>query len=105
MSAPPGMTPATPNRITGTGTNAETKRRGSGSTKKVVASKVIRAMNAAGLPPCGWQVRSLTATLIANREAPTNEDVVRALMAAPWYPKPRRRQWRVGEGGGWAVRS
>ena len=95
MSAPPGHL-ATPNGITGTRTKAETKR--------LTASRVVAAMTAAGLPAPGWQVRSLVATLVANHEQPDHDDVMRALMAAPWFPKPTRRHWRVGEGGGWGIR-
>ena len=97
MSAPPGQARTSANGITGTRTKAETKRH--------LAGRVVSAMKSAGLPAPGWQVRSLVATLIANREEPTDEDVYRALMAAPWFPKARRRHWRVGEGGGWAVTS
>jgi hypothetical protein len=31
--------------------------------------------------------------------------MVRRLMLAPWSPKPRRRHWHVGEGGGLRVKS
>lgn len=105
MNPPPGHVP-TKTRITGTGPNAETKRptRGQAATKRAVAAKVIRAMRSAGLKPQGWQVRSLTATLLANREQPTDEQVLRALMAAPWFPKPRVRQHQLG-GVGWRVTS
>lgn len=34
----------------------------------------------------------------------SDEALMRALMRAPWFPKPHRRHWRVGEGGGWATR-
>lgn len=96
MTAPPGAeTPR--NRITGTGPKAETKRE--------TSARIIKAMRAAGMEPQGWQVRSLVSTLLANREAPSDAEVIEALMRAPWYRKPGRRHWRVGEGGGWAVRS
>lgn len=96
MSAPPGTTP-TANGITGTRTKAETKRE--------LSARIIKAMKAANLAPQGWQVRTLVASLMANHEDPTDEEVVVALMRAHWFPKPSRRHWRVGEGGGWAVRS
>lgn len=95
MTSPPGASP-TVNGITGTRLNAETKR--------ALSARIIRAMKAADLEPVGWQVRSLMSTLVANRDEPTDEQVMHALMRAPWYPKPRRRHWRVGEGGGLAVR-
>ena len=95
MTAPPGRQSATQNGITGTRTKAETKR--------ALSARVIRAMKSAGLEPQGWQVRSLVATLVANREEPTDEQLLHQLMAAPWFPKPGRRHWRVGEGGGWAT--
>ncbi len=103
MRPPPGQAP-TQNAITGTRPNAETQRptRGHAATKRAVASKVIRAMRSAGMPPLGWQVRSLTATLLANHEEPTDEQIVLALMAAPWAPKPRVRRHDVG-GPGWRV--
>lgn len=98
MSAPPGrQVAATQNGITGTRTKAETKR--------ALSARVIRAMKSAGVPPQGWQVRSLVATLVANREEPTDEQLLHQLMTAPWFPKPSRRHWRVGEGGGWATSS
>lgn len=102
MRPPPGHQ-ATTNGITGTRPNAETKRPAHrGSTKKVVASRVIRAMKAAGMQPQGWQVRSLTTTLLAAHEEPTEEQVMRTLMAAPWCPKPRIRRHGIG-GPGWRV--
>lgn len=95
MTAPPGYAPT--HGITGTRPKAETKRE--------TAARIIRAMTAAGMTPHGWQVRSLVATLTANRELPTDEEIVQSLMQAPWYPKPRRRHWRIGEGGGLRTRS
>jgi hypothetical protein len=101
MNAPPGgHAPATDPAITGTrNTNAETKRRPNGRTspKKAIASRVIRAMRGAGLTPHGWQVRSLVATLVANREEPTDEQIVAELMRAEWFPKPRVRRHGVGD--------
>lgn len=97
MRQPPGREAAAQNGITGTRTKAETKR--------LLSGRVISAMKAADLQPQGWQVRSLVATLMANREEPTDEQITLQLMRANWFSKPRRRQWRVGEGGGWAVSS
>lgn len=72
--------------------------------KHAVTARVIRAMKAHGLAPVGWQVRTLTNTLLANDDVPSDEHVTEALMKADWFPKPRHRQWRVGEAG-WRVRS
>lgn len=94
MSSPPGTTP-TRNGITGTRTKAETKRR--------TASRVVAAMTSAGIPPHGWQVRTLVASLVANREEPTDEQLTLALMAAPWFPKPSVRKYQIGESG-WRTR-
>lgn len=93
--SPPGLAP-TSNGITGTRSKAETKRQ--------TAGRVVGALKAAGLPAPGWQVRSLVATLDASGDGPTDEDIVAALMAAPWFPKRPIRQWRVGEAG-WRTRS
>jgi len=82
---------------TGARTNAETKRQ--------LAGRVIELMTVAGLTPCGWQVRSILKALRDCREEPTDAQIAIALMKANWFPKPRRRQWQVGEGGGWATRS
>lgn len=92
MRPPPGPAP-TPNGITGTRPKAETKR--------VLAARVIRAMKAAGMSPQGWQVRSLTATLLAGQDRleMTDEQIVMQLMRAPWFPKHRRRRYAVGEAG------
>lgn len=96
MKAPPGTAP-TSNGITGTRTKAETKRE--------LSARIIKTMKAANLAPQGWQVRSLVASVMANHDEPTDTQVIEALMRAPWFPKPSRRHWRVGEGGGLAVRS
>lgn len=77
--------------ITGTPTNAETKR--------ALSARVIRALNAAHLEPAGWRVRSLMVALTATGETPTDDDVTRSLMAAPWYPKPPIRRFGVGDVG------
>lgn len=97
MNAPPGTARTSSNGITGTRTKAEIRRE--------LADRFNAAARRVGVSLLGWQVRTLIATTIANQEEPTDADLMRALMAAPWFPKPRRRHWRVGEGGGWAVRS
>ena len=94
MTAPPGISRTSDNGITGSRPKAETKRH--------VAGRVVRTMKAAGLEPHGWQVRSLVASVLANHEEPTDEQLTLALMAAPWFPKPRRRRYRIGEAG-WRV--
>ena len=94
MSPPLG---ATADGITGTRPKAEIRRE--------LADRFNAAARRSGVTLVGWQVRTLIATALANHEAPTDEDLVRALMAAPWFPRTRRRHWRVGEGGGWAVKS
>lgn len=74
-------------------------------TNRVLTGTIKRLARRAGFEPQPWQVRSLLATLAANGELPSDEQVTRSLMAAPWFPKPRRRHWRVGEGGGLRTRS
>ena len=74
-------------------------------TNSPMRRRVAGVMRAAGIEPEPWQVESLAASLVANGEQVTDEDLTRALMRAPWFPKPSRRHWRVGEGGGLAVRS
>lgn len=96
MSAPPGHAP-TPNGITGTRTKAEIRRE--------LADRFNAAARRTGVTLVGWQVRTLIASTIADHAEPTDEDLMLVLMRAPWFPKPSRRHWRVGEGGGWAVRS
>lgn len=96
MSAPPGHAPA-PTGITGT-------RNHKAETNRVLTGTIKRLARAAGHEPQPWQVRSLIATLAANRELPTEREVLESLMAAPWFPKPRRRHWRVGETG-WRTHS
>jgi hypothetical protein len=73
--------------------------------RRELADRINAAGRRAGVKLLGWQVRSLIASATANDHVPTDEDLTLALMAAPWFPKPRVRQWRVGEGGGWATRS
>ena len=91
MTAPPGIARPTQNGITGTRTKAETKRQ--------TAGRVINAMRAAGMTPQGWQVRTVTASLISNGDEPSDEALIRALMSAPWFPRPRIRKWQIGETG------
>lgn len=67
--------------------------------------RIVGLCRRAGIEPEVWQVESVAAALVANHEEPTDAELMRALMRAPWAPKPCRRHWRVGEGGGWAVRS
>lgn len=90
MTAPPGHAP-TQNGITGTRPKAEIRRE--------LADRINAAGRRAGVKLLGYQVRSLMATLTANDEAPTDEQIVRSLMSAPWFPKPRVRRFRVGETG------
>lgn len=97
MTAPPGIARTSASGITGTRTKAETNR--------VLTGTFKRLARAAGFELEAWQVRTLIASTVANHEEPTDEDLMRALMRAPWFPKPRRRHWRVGEGGGWGIRS
>lgn len=97
MTAPPGHARTSADGITGTRPKAAIRRE--------LADRFNAAARRSGVTLMGWQVRTLIATTLANHEAPTDADLMRALMAAPWFPKPHRRHWRVGEGGGWAVRS
>lgn len=90
MRAPSGSAPI-PNGITGTRTKAEIRRE--------LADRFNAAARRTGVTLLGWQVRTLIATTLANHDEPTDEDLMRALMAAPWFPKPRRRNWQVGETG------
>lgn len=96
--SPPGVAPTTQNGITGTRTNAEIRR--------ATATRFQAAARVMGLDPLtGWQLRSLMATQKADGDEPTDEDIIRKLMAAPWFPKRPIRKWRVGEGGGLALTS
>lgn len=83
--------------LTGTPTKA--------AIRQALTARINAAGRRAGVHLLGWQVRSLIATLLVNGTAPTDAEIAIALMRANWFPKPRRRQWRVGEGGGWATRS
>lgn len=84
-------------------------RRAEADRHRMTATPLHRRLSAllraADLEPEAWQVESLVASLIANHEEPTDAELVAALMRAPWSRKPGRRHWRIGEGGGWAVRS
>lgn len=91
--SPPGADRAQ-DGITGTRPKAAIRRE--------LADRFNAAARRAGVPLLGWQVRSLINSTLANNEAPTDEDLVRALMAAPWFPKPRRRRYQLGEAG-WRV--
>lgn len=92
---PPGAMAPTQTAITGTrNTKAETNR--------ALVGRIKRAGATAGIELEPYQVRSLMHTLRANREEPTDEQVLRTLMAAPWFPKPRVRRHGVG-GPGWRV--
>lgn len=95
MSAPPGIARTTTNGITGTRTKAEIRRE--------LADRFNAAARRSGVTLLGWQVRTLISTTIANHEEPSDEQIVLALMAAPWFPKPTRRKYRIGETG-WRTR-
>jgi hypothetical protein len=95
--SPPGLAPSASNGITGT-------RNHKAETNRVLTGTIKRLCRAAAIDPQPWQVRSLSATLAASHELPTEGDVMRSLMAAPWFPKPRIRRFRVGETG-WRTRS
>jgi hypothetical protein len=101
VTAPTGIAPGL-NRSPSPDTKDETKR-GASSRNRELAARLIRLMKRNDLVAEGWQIRGLLKAL--NVDEPTDDDLMRALMAAPWYPKRRRRHWRVGEGGGWATRS
>lgn len=97
MRRPPDKASNLSNGITGTRTKAEIRRE--------LADRFNAAARRSGVTLMGWQVRTLIASALANDDEPTDEQLMRTLMAAPWFPKPTVRKWRVGEGGGWAVRS
>jgi hypothetical protein len=73
-------------------------------TRSPLHRRIVGMMRRSGFTPEAWQVESLAATFTANKVTPTDEELTRGLMAAPWYPKPRVRRWRVGETG-WRTRS
>lgn len=87
----------TSNGITGTRPKAEIRRE--------LADRFNAAARRSEVTLLGWQVRSLINSTLAAHEEPTDEELMTVLMRAPWFRKPSRRHWRVGEGGGWAVRS
>lgn len=102
MSPPPGLAPIQ-NGITGTRTKAETNRILTGMTK--------RKARAAGVEPTAQEMRHMLASLRAEADVertPTielDERLTRFLMRAPWFRQRATIKWRVGEGGGWGVRS
>lgn len=96
MSAPAGIAPGQ-DGSTSTRTKAETKR-GAASRNRAISARLIRLMKSSGLEPQAWQIRQLLKSL-HDVDEPSDDDLFRALMAAPWFPKRRRRQWRVGEAG------
>lgn len=87
--SPPSATSATPNGITGTRLNAETKRQ--------IAGRAVRALKAAGLPAQGWQVRWLINAVEAVGESFTDEQMLALLMSAPWSRNRPvlKHGWRV----------
>lgn len=91
MTAPPGDARTSANGITGTRTKAEIRRE--------LADRFNAAARRTGVTLVGWQVRSLITTTLANHDEPTDADLMRVLMRAPWIPKPSRRHFRVGEAG------
>lgn len=95
MRPPPGLAP-TSDGITGTRSKAEIRRE--------LADRFNAAARRSGVQLLGWQVRSLIATSLANHDEPSDEDLTRMLMAAPWFPKPRVRRHGVGDPG-WRTRS
>lgn len=108
MRPPPGLAPTTHGNLTDLRPRKRDRRAEADRhrmTRTPLHRRVVAMMRRAGFEPEAWQVESLAATFIANREEPTDEQLIRELMKAAWFPKPRRRQWRLGEGGGWAVRS
>lgn len=66
--------------------------------------RVVASIRRAGHEPVAYQVESIVATMVANHEEPTDEQILLALMAAPWFPKPRVRRHGVG-GPGWRTAS
>lgn len=68
-------------------------------TRTPLHKRIIGMLLRAGHTPEAWQVESLAATFVANRVTPTDRELVAELMRAPWFPKPRRRHYRVGEHG------
>jgi hypothetical protein len=81
--------------ITGTRSKAETKR--------ALVGRIMRAAACADYEVTGTQMRHMLNALAVYDE-PTDEHVIETLMRAPWFPKHKVRQWRVGEAG-WRVRS
>lgn len=114
MNAPPGVVPDTDGNLTDLRPAQRDRRREAkrhqrkqGHARMMrtpLHRRITEMMRRAGHTPESWQVESLAATFIANRVAPTDEQIVRELMSAPWFPKPRVRRWRVGETG-WRTRS
>ncbi len=118
MSPPGGEAPATsnssltdlsaPRRPRRNRTRSDRAKARDRMTRTPVHRRFKRLMESAGMVPEAWQVESLVATTIANRdesEEDRNRREHEELMRAPWFPKTRRQHWKVGQGGGWAVRS
>ena len=110
MPSHAGQRPApSPRNLTDLRPKPKRNRRAEADRHRMTATplhrRIVTMMRAADLEPEAWQVESLAASLIANGDQPADVDLIRELMRAPWSRKPGRRHWRVGEGGGWAVRS
>ena len=105
MSPPPGQ-PPTPHGDTGTRSNAETKTASRTANRRALVGRILDHGRRRGVKLAGWQVRNVLRTLEESGaiRQPTDEQVLRALMAAPWFPKPRVRQHQLG-GVGWRVTS
>lgn len=91
MTSPPGSARLTQNGTTGTRPEATIRRE--------LADRINAAARRAGLQLHGAQVRLLMKTLIAADEVPTEEEIYRGLMAAPWSRKTKVQNWRLGEAG------
>lgn len=100
MSGPPGDS-STPDRNltdlrpTKRDRRAEANRHR--TTRTPAHRRVHAAMVAAGITPEPWQVESLVTALLARRNAATDDALVEELMRAPWFPRARRRPWKIGE--------
>ena len=105
MDAPPGGTPTDDRNLTDLRPRKRNRRAEADRhrmTRTPLHRRVCASIRRAGVEPQPFQVESVVATMIANHEEPTDEQILRELMRAPWFTKPRVLHHGIG-GPGWRV--
>lgn len=107
MRPPPGQRAAISNPITGTGTNAETKPASMRKQQtRALVGRILDHGRRRGLELAPFQVRNVLGILRESGAVaePTDEQIITALMKAPWHRKPTVKRHGIG-GPGWRTAS